>query len=95
MENVKDSAAGWNDLRPNEMKRIKDCIELPLTQFISCEWYFPSELKKRKVVLLFKSGEDFLFTNYHQVSILPVFSKLIERLMYNRLFDFINTNRLL
>ena len=56
---------------------------------------FLSELKRANVVPLFKSGEYFVFTNYRPVSILPVFSKLIERLMYNRLFDFINTNRLL
>ena len=52
-------------------------------------------VKRANVVPLFKSGEDFVFTNYRPVSILPVFSKLIERLMYNRLIDFINTNRLL
>ena len=80
---------------PNVMKRIIDCIEIPFTQFIPCEWYFPSELKRTNVVPLFRSGEDFVFTNYHPVSILSVFSKLIERLMYNRLFDFINTNKLL
>ena len=32
IENFKDSAAGWDDLRPNVMKRIKDCIKIPLTR---------------------------------------------------------------
>ena len=35
-----------------------------------------------------------VFSNYRP-AVLPVFSKVIERLMYNRLFDFINENRLL
>ena len=35
------------------------------------------------------------FTNYRHVSVLPVFSKLVERLMYNRLVTYINENRLL
>ena len=80
------------------MKSIKDCIKIPLTHisnFSFVNGIFPSELKRANVVPLFKSGEDFVFTNYRPVSIHPVFSKLIERLMHNRVFDFINTNRLL
>ena len=44
---------------------------------------------------MFKSGDDMLFSNYRPVSVLPVFSKVIERLMYNRLIGFINDNDLL
>ena len=36
-----------------------------------------------------------LFSNYRPVSVLPVFSKVIERLMYNRLLGFINDNDML
>ena len=33
-----------------------------------------------------------VFSNYRPVSVLPVFSKVIERLMYNRLLKYINDN---
>ena len=36
-----------------------------------------------------------LFNNYRPISILPFFSKLFERLMYNRLMDFIEKHQLL
>ena len=36
-----------------------------------------------------------MFSNYRPVSVLPVFSKLLERLMYNRLLSFINKYKLL
>ena len=36
-----------------------------------------------------------IFINYRPVSVLPVFSKLIERLMYNRLVSYITENHLL
>ena len=36
-----------------------------------------------------------LFNNYRPISLLPFFSKLCERLMYNRLIDFIEKHRLL
>ena len=35
------------------------------------------------------------FSNYRPVSLLPVFSKVLERLMYNRLITYINQNHLL
>ena len=34
-------------------------------------------------------------TNYRPISILPVFSKIFEKIMYKRLLDFINKHKLL
>ena len=48
-----------------------------------------------KVIPLFKSGDTSLVSNYRPISILPLFSKIIERLMYNRLISFINKFKLL
>ena len=36
-----------------------------------------------------------LFSNYRPVSVLPIFSKILERLMYNRLLAFINKHDIL
>ena len=47
------------------------------------------------MVPIFKSGDEMIFSNYRPVSVLPVFSKIIERLLYNRLLKFINDNDLL
>ena len=54
-----------------------------------------NELKIARVIPLFKSGDISLFSNYRPVSILPLFSKILERLMYVRLLSFVNENRLL
>lgn len=56
---------------------------------------FPNELKIAKVIPIFKSGNVIDIANYRPVSVLPAFSKLFERIMYNRLIDFINKNNLL
>ena len=53
---------------------------------------FPDELKIAKVIPLYKGGESKLLVNYRPVSVLPVFSKVFERLMYNRILEFINEN---
>ena len=48
----------------------------------------PSECKLAKVIPIYKSGDKCEINNYRPISILPAFSKVIERLMYNRLIDF-------
>ena len=55
---------------------------------------FPSELKIARVIPLFKSGEPHKFSNYRPVSVLPLFSKILERLMYSRLLPFTNKHNI-
>ena len=96
--NFKDSAAGWDDLRPHIMKLIQNCIKSPLAHICNRSFMtgiFPSELKIANVVPIFKSGDDMVFSNYRPVSVLPVLSKILERLMYNRLILYINCHGLL
>ena len=56
---------------------------------------FPDELKLAKVVPLYKAGDAQKVSNYSPVSVLPVFSKVLEQLMYNPLLAHINANILL
>ena len=41
------------------------------------------------VIPLYKSGAHNVFTNYRPVSILPTFSKILEKIMYKRLLTFL------
>ena len=91
--NLKDSAAGWDDIKPNLVKMVKSYIKTPLTHICNLslsQGIFPEELKIANVLPLFKNGDEMIFSNYRPVSILPVFSKLFEKIMYNRLLDFVN-----
>ena len=98
IDNFNDSAAGWDDLRPKIIKGIKDYVKLPPTHICNlsfASWVFPTELKIANVVPIYKSNDEMIFSNYRPVSVLPVLSKLLERLMYDRLVHYINENRLL
>ena len=55
----------------------------------------PNELKVAKVVPIYKSGDRRLINNYRPVSVLPCFSKILEKLMYNRISNFIHKHNLL
>ena len=50
---------------------------------------FPSKMKIAKVVPLFKCGEKNVFTNYRPISLLPHFSKILEKLYNNRMDTFL------
>ena len=46
---------------------------------------FPDSLKIAKVTPAYKSGDSSSFSNYRPISVLPFFSKMLERIMYTRL----------
>ena len=49
---------------------------------------FPKILKIGKVSPIFKKGDSQLFDNYHPISVLPIFGKIFEKVLYNRLYSF-------
>ena len=85
------------------MNLIKDSINkiiFPITGIINLSitsGIVPNQLKIARVIPLFKSGEQdtCIFTNYRPVSVLPAFSKILERVMYNRLLRFLNAFKIL
>ena len=56
---------------------------------------FPDELKSAKITPIYKKGNDELFENYRPVSTLPIFGKLFEKVMYERLYNFLISKKVL
>lgn len=50
---------------------------------------FPTNMKIAKVVPIFKAGEQNLYTNYRPISLLPQFSKILEKIFSIRLDSFL------
>ncbi|XP_065664405.1 uncharacterized protein LOC136086066 [Hydra vulgaris] len=59
------------------------------------EGVFPEKIKIARVVLIFKSGDPSDVTNYRPISVLTCISKVLERIMYNRLYSFLIQNNIL
>ena len=56
---------------------------------------FPNRLKIAKVTPLYKSGPTHKTTNYRPISILSPFSKIFEKIIYNRLNNYFSTHNVL
>ena len=56
---------------------------------------FPDELKIARVIPLYKSGDKSDITNYRPISLLPVLSKIFEKLIHSRLTKFFNDNNVI
>ena len=50
---------------------------------------FPSVLKTSKIIPIYKKDSKFECSNYRPISLLSNIDKILERLMYNRLYNFL------
>ncbi|KAL5260472.1 hypothetical protein ACHWQZ_G010568 [Mnemiopsis leidyi] len=57
--------------------------------------YFPCELKTGRISPIYKKENDQLIENYRPVSTLPVFGKILEKIIYSRLYSFLITKGLI
>ena len=76
---------GSSIYKPLEMI-FKQCIETGV---------FPSEWKKANIVPIHKKGDKQTLENYRLLSLLPICGKILERLMFNKMFNFFMENKLI
>ena len=94
---LKEGAPGRDGISSKNIKLIKDSISYPLANMVNLSFeqgVFPDELKIAVITPLYKAKDPMFFNNYRPISPLSVFSKIFERLMYNRILNFINRHKL-
>ena len=91
-------ASGFDDIPDLVVKQCKDHLKKPLTNIFNSSLesgIFPELLKIAKVILVHKKGNVRNINNYRPIASLSVFSKLLEKLMYNRIIAFIDRHDIL
>ena len=53
---------------------------------------FPAIWKKGNVIPVHKKGDKQILSNYRPISLLPIFSKIFERIIFDTIFKFIDQN---
>ena len=93
----RNKASGIDDINTNVVIDVYNEIKqllFKICQNSVKEGTFPDPLKIAKVSPIFKTGDAATLGNYRPISVLPVFSKLLERIMYNRVYSYFKTNNL-
>ena len=92
IKNLKNnSSVGFDEIPTFLVKQCLCHFIKPLTHIYNISFLtgtFPDMITKAKVKPLFKKKDRQDIQNYRPISILSVFSKLLEKLMHNRLLLF-------
>ena len=89
------TSSGHDNISNVLLKSIGEHLTTPLTKIFNnslCLGIFPDIMKLADVVPLYKSKEKYLETNYRPISLLTTMSKLLEKIVYVRLYEFLNCN---
>ena len=90
--NLNVSSPGFDGIHPKVVKSVALSISEPLSHIINLSFLkgiVPSKLKIARVVPVFKSGPHDVISNYRPISVLPCFSKIFEKLSFNRIYAFL------
>ena len=91
-------SSGHDNISNRLLLNIIDDIAEPFTHIVNLSFrngIVPQNMKVAKVVPTHMSGDQSSLNNYRPINLLPVFSKLIEKLMYNQIMSFIDRNDIL
>jgi len=86
------------DMSSNIIKKIIDCVLYPLTFCINkclMEGIFPNVLKLSRVVPVFKKGEKDNPASYRPISLIPIFSKILEYVIFFQVCNYLEVNKII
>ena len=88
-------SSGFDNIDNIILKSIKNVISDKLSSIFNesmLNGIFPEQMKLAEVVPLYKSKERYLISNYRPISLLITLSKILEKVIYKRTYQFLNQN---
>lgn len=95
---LKPASPGYDMINTRILKHILPTITNPLTHIINISLLHgqvPDQLKIAKVVPIYKANDTTLVSNYRPISVLPIFSKIFEKVIATRLETHLTNNNIL
>lgn len=92
------TSSGHDELSTKLLRDSFHAVVQPITHVINrslMTGIIPHQLKQAKVIPIHKSGDSTLPQNYRPISLLPAISKILERVMCNRVTEFLDHHNLL
>ena len=91
-------AGGLDNISLHMLQDAAVVVAKPLTRIVIeslSQGTVPSEWKYAKITPLYKKGMSTDMDNYREISILPVVSKVLERVVHHQLHSFLSEHKLL
>ena len=85
-------------ISPTFLKASSNSLSMLLSPIFNLSLFtgkFPDSLKVAKVIPVFKSGSKLDPINYRPISLLPLFSKLLEKIMHARLYKYLEEENII
>jgi len=86
-------SCGDDGISSSFLKETKSALKIPLSILINKSLetgQVPKSMKIAKVIPIHKSKNSELYTNYRPISLLPSFSKILEKIVHKRLYNFLD-----
>ena len=87
-----NKAPGIDSINPALLKYCADSQTIPIHHLLTLSIrskFLPQQWRTHHIVPVFKSGDRTTVTNYRPISLLCIISKVFEKIVYQRLFNFI------
>lgn len=88
-----NKSAGYDGITNKCIKLNMEAISPPLTKLVNqCinVGAYPKLLKIQKITPIYKEGDKLKTSNYRPISVLPAINRILERIIYKRLYSFLN-----
>ena len=87
------TSSGYDNVSNILLKKLCTTITTPLSLIFNLSisnGVFPKKMKLAETTPLYKGKETYYTTNYRPISLLLTISKLLEKIVYKRTYDFLN-----
>lgn len=91
-------SVGYDCISTNVLKYVADLVACPMSHIINLcisEGIYPDGLKPTIVKPLFKKDDREDMQYYRPIALIPIISKVFERVIYNSIYSFISKNNIL
>lgn len=88
-----NSAPGDDNVTVRDLLNLKESVVKPIAKLANnmiLSGTFPAELKRNKITPIFKSGDKGSMHNYRPITVISVFSKILEKIIKARITTFLD-----
>ena len=93
-----NKVAGIDKIPCKILKSVVNIIDEPLSKIFNksiSSGIFPDDLKTAKVSPIYKAEDRSDVNNHRPISVLSVVSKILEKIIFSQLYDYLRVNNLL